>query len=98
MILTEERKTVNICNIDQIAIEAVSNVRTVVCLGRERMFVKEYVKQLAPALADAKRAAHCRGLVNGLSRSIFNFINAASLTYGGHLIVSEGVAYEHILM
>ncbi|KAF9421163.1 hypothetical protein HW555_002875 [Spodoptera exigua] len=82
----------------KIAIEAVSNVRTVVCLGRERMFVKEYVKQLEPALADAKKAAHCRGLVNGLSRSIFNFINAASLTYGGHLIVSEGVAYENILV
>ncbi|XP_022813968.1 multidrug resistance protein 1B-like [Spodoptera litura] len=82
----------------KIAIEAVSNVRTVVCLGRERMFVREYVKQLAPALADAKRAAHCRGLVNGLSRSIFNFINAASLTYGGHLIVSEGVAYKNILI
>ncbi|CAH0691940.1 unnamed protein product [Spodoptera exigua] len=82
----------------KIAIEAVSNVRTVVCLGRERMFVNEYVKQLEPALADAKKAAHCRGLVNGLSRSIFNFINAASLTYGGHLIVSEGVAYENILV
>ena len=82
----------------QIAMEAVSNVRTVVSLGRERMFVREYVRQLAPALKCAKKAAHCRGLVNGLSRSIFNFINATALTYGGHLIVSEGVQYENILV
>ncbi|XP_026736582.1 multidrug resistance protein 1B-like isoform X2 [Trichoplusia ni] len=82
----------------KIAIEAVSNVRTVVCLGREAMFVREYVRALAPALRVATRAAHCRGLVAGLSRSIFNFVNAAALTYGGHLIVAEGVAYEDILV
>ncbi|KAJ8731260.1 hypothetical protein PYW07_004424 [Mythimna separata] len=85
-------------NSTKVALEAVSNVRTVVCLGREQLFVREYVRQLAPALAGAKRAAHCRGLVNGLSRSIFNFINATALTYGGHLIVSKGVRYEDILV
>ncbi|CAH0585608.1 unnamed protein product [Chrysodeixis includens] len=82
----------------KIAIEAVSNIRTVVCLGREAMFVREYERALLPALNVATRAAHCRGLVAGLSRSIFNFVNAAALTYGGHLIVSEGVAYEDILV
>ncbi|XP_063892019.1 ATP-dependent translocase ABCB1 isoform X1 [Helicoverpa armigera] len=85
-------------NSTKVAIEAVSNIRTVVCLGQERLFVREYVRQLAPALKDAKKAAHCRGLVNGLSRSIFNFINATALTYGGSLIVAEGVPYENILV
>ncbi|XP_028161699.1 multidrug resistance protein 1A-like [Ostrinia furnacalis] len=81
-----------------IAIEAVSNVRTVASLGREQRIISEYVALLQPALAPARRSAHCRGLVAGLSRSMFNFVNAAALTYGGHLIVSDGVACEHILI
>lgn len=82
----------------QIAIEAVSNVRTVASLGREQKIVSEYVAELQPALAPARRSAHCRGLVAGLSRSMFNFVNAAALTYGGHLIVSDRVPCENILM
>ncbi|KAL0883026.1 hypothetical protein ABMA27_016507 [Loxostege sticticalis] len=81
-----------------IAIEAVSNVRTVASLGREQKIVSEYVAELQPALAPARRSAHCRGLVAGLSRSMFNFVNAAALTYGGHLIVSDRVPCENILI
>lgn len=82
----------------QIALEAVSNVRTVVSLGLEKWFVSEYVRALTPVVKIAHKNAHCRGLVAGLSRSLFNFVNSIALTYGGHLIVSEGVRYEHILM
>lgn len=74
------------------------NIRTVVSLGREKQVLTEYMAQLKPALRPAKRAAHFRAVVAGISRSIFNFINAAALTYGGHLIVSEGLPYKNILM
>ncbi|RVE50884.1 hypothetical protein evm_004451 [Chilo suppressalis] len=84
--------------VQAIAIEAVSNIRTVASLGRERQVLAEYTARLQPALGPARRAAHCRGVVAGLSRSMFNFINAVALTYGGHLIVNSGVAYEHILI
>lgn len=82
----------------QIAVEAVCNIRTVASLGREEKFLGEYKAQLQPTLALARRSAHLRGLVVGLSRSMFNFVNAAALTYGGHLIVSDGVPCHHILM
>ncbi|XP_047533068.1 ATP-dependent translocase ABCB1-like [Vanessa atalanta] len=85
-------------NSTKIAVEAVSNIRTVACLGRERCVAQQYADRLYPALAPARRAAHWRGIVGGLSRSIFNFVNATALTYGGQLIVTEGIAYQNILI
>ncbi|XP_026765038.2 ATP-dependent translocase ABCB1-like isoform X1 [Galleria mellonella] len=81
----------------KIAVEAVSNVRTVASLGREEAFRQEYAKQLQPALALANRSTHFRGIVFGLSRGLFNFVYAAALYYGGTLIIYDGVDYELIL-
>ncbi|CAG9561784.1 unnamed protein product [Danaus chrysippus] len=81
----------------KIAVEALSNIRTVACLGREPAMVVEYANCLRPARRPAVCAAHWRGVVSGLSRSMFNFINAAALTYGGH-VVADGVPYQHILI
>ncbi|CAF4933976.1 unnamed protein product [Pieris macdunnoughi] len=81
-----------------VAVEAVSNIRTVAALGLERRVVSEYTNLLLPALVTAKCAAHWRGVVTGLSRSLFHFVNAAALTYGSHLIVSDGIAYEDVLI
>ncbi|XP_046965821.1 ATP-dependent translocase ABCB1-like [Vanessa cardui] len=85
-------------NSTKIAVEAVSNIHTVACLGRERRVAQQYAERLLPALAPARRAAHWRGIVGGLSRSIFNFVNATALTYGAQLIVTEGIAYQNILI
>ncbi|XP_049873111.1 ATP-dependent translocase ABCB1-like [Pectinophora gossypiella] len=82
----------------KIAVEAVSNVRTVVSLGREQKFIEEYTAALRPAIGPAKRAAHFRGIVTGLSRSVFNFMNSAALILGAHLIINEGIRYENILI
>ncbi|KAI5635212.1 ABC transporter transmembrane region domain-containing protein [Phthorimaea operculella] len=84
-------------NSTKIALEAVSAVRTVASLQREQRFVDQYVAQLTPALGPAKRSAHCRGIVSGLGRSIFNFINATTLTFGS-LIVTEGAHYQKIFV
>ncbi|XP_053599617.1 ATP-dependent translocase ABCB1-like isoform X2 [Plodia interpunctella] len=81
----------------KLAVEAVANVRTVASLGREETFCNDYAIQLYPALLLAKRSAHMRGLVFGLSRGLFNFIYAAALYYGGTLIVYDGVDYALIL-
>ncbi|CAG9786836.1 unnamed protein product [Diatraea saccharalis] len=75
-----------------IAIEAVSNVRTVASLGRERRVLAEYSARLWPAMAPARRAAHCRGIVAGLSRSMFYFINATALTTTQSLQMASGQA------
>ncbi|XP_045772549.1 ATP-dependent translocase ABCB1-like [Maniola jurtina] len=81
----------------KIAVEAVANVRTVASLGREATFLQDYSIQLLPALEIAKRASHWRGIVFGLSRGLFNFIYAATLYYGGHLMVYDNVDYATIL-
>lgn len=80
----------------KIAVEAVANVRTVASLGREQTFLSEYAAQLHPALLRAKRSAHWRGFVFGVSRGLFNFITAASMYYGGTLIVYQGVSYDNV--
>ncbi|XP_022125383.2 ATP-dependent translocase ABCB1 [Pieris rapae] len=81
----------------KIAVEAVANVRTVASLGREAGFLKDYAIQLLPAVQIAKKTAHWRGIVFGLSRGLFNFIYAAALYYGGTLMVYDGVDYAVIL-
>ncbi|XP_046965723.1 ATP-dependent translocase ABCB1 [Vanessa cardui] len=81
----------------KIAVEAVANVRTVASLGREETFIQEYTKLLIPALLIAKRTCHWRGIVFGLSRGLFNFVYSATMFYGGHLMVYQGVYYATIL-
>ncbi|CAG9786831.1 unnamed protein product [Diatraea saccharalis] len=81
----------------KIAVEAVSNVRTVASLGREETFLNDYANQLLPALYLAKRTAHWRGIVFGLSRGLFNFVYAAAMYYGGVRIVYHDVDFALVL-
>ncbi|XP_059052240.1 ATP-dependent translocase ABCB1-like [Achroia grisella] len=81
----------------KLAVEAVSNLRTVASLGKENMFLNKYSLLLRPGLILAKRTAHWRGIVFGLSRGLFNFIYAAALYYGGMLIINEHIDYPTIL-
>ncbi|KAM3965254.1 ATP-dependent translocase ABCB1-like [Aphomia sociella] len=81
----------------KLAVEAVSNLRTVASLGKEKMFLDNYSLQLQPGLQLAKMSAHWRGVVFGLSRGVFNFVYAAALYYGGILIINEHIHYSIIL-
>ncbi|XP_052753180.1 ATP-dependent translocase ABCB1-like isoform X2 [Galleria mellonella] len=81
----------------KLAVEAVSNLRTVASLGKEKMFLNSYSLLLRPGLELAKRTAHWRGIVFGLSRGFFNFIYAAALYYGGILIITEHIEYATVL-
>ncbi|XP_041979050.1 ATP-dependent translocase ABCB1 [Aricia agestis] len=81
----------------KVAVEAVANVRTVASLGREETFCNEYGRLLLPALLLAKKSAHWRGIVFGCSRGLFNFVYAATLYYGGTLMVYDGIDYAVIL-
>nr|XP_032517288.1 ATP-dependent translocase ABCB1-like [Danaus plexippus plexippus] len=81
----------------KIAVEAVANVRTVASLGREQIILNNYATQLLPALVAAKRTAHWRGVVFGLSRGLFNFVYSIAMFYGGNLMVYQGVSYEIVL-
>lgn len=80
----------------KLAVEVVSNVRTVVSLGREDMFHYQYMATLLPACNKAKKNTHWRGLVYGLARSIMFFAYAATMYYGGYCIVNNGMPYGNV--
>lgn len=73
----------------KVAVEVVSNIRTVVSLGRERMFHQQYMDLLEPSVASAKRLTHIRGVVYGIARSLWFFAYAACMAYGGQLVADE---------
>lgn len=77
----------------QIAIEAISNIRTVVSLGNERVFCDIYNEELVPYVKICKRRCHFRGLVYGMARSLMLFAYAAGIAYGAKMIIIDGVDY-----
>lgn len=82
----------------KVAVEAVSNIRTVVSLGRERMFHQQYLDLLEPSVASAKRVTHIRGLVYGIARSLFFYAFAACMAYGGQLVVSQDMSIAAVFV
>ena len=80
----------------QIAVDAVSNIRTVVGLGIEDNFYKSYINALESSFLGAKKNTHYRGLVFGLARSIIYFAYAACMYYGGYLIKYNGLYYANV--
>lgn len=75
----------------KLGVEAVSNIRTVVSIGKEKMFYNKYLKLLEPSMQGAKRATHVRAFVFGIARSLMFFAYAACMAYGGQLIYEENL-------
>ncbi|CAH1967884.1 unnamed protein product [Acanthoscelides obtectus] len=73
----------------KITVEAISNIRTVVSLGCEKVFQDLYFKELLPYQKTAERKAHFRGIVLGMARSLLLFAYAAALTYGAVVIMNK---------
>ncbi|KAI7815643.1 ABC subfamily B member 5, partial [Rhyzopertha dominica] len=80
----------------KLAVEAVSNVRTVVSLGIEKSSNEEYVNKLNPHFKRTKRNTHFRAFVLGLARSLMFFAFSACMYYGGILIRDDGIAYSDV--
>ncbi|XP_022916897.2 ATP-dependent translocase ABCB1-like isoform X1 [Onthophagus taurus] len=80
----------------KIAVEAVGNIRTVASLGCEETFYTLYTTEMLPYYAKAKRNAHVRGIIMGLSRSLIYFSYIIAFYYGGHLILNDGLAFENV--
>lgn len=89
-------KTMEQCT--KLSVEVVSNVRTVVSIGREQMFHKKYMELLAPSVQKAKKNTHYRGLVYGIARSLMFFAFAACMYYGGYLVIHEGITIGNIFV
>lgn len=82
----------------KLAVEVISNIRTVVSLGCEKVFLKQYVNKLMPYQSMAKRKSHFRGLVLGMARSFMMFPYVAGISYGTNLIISGQCEYGTIFI
>lgn len=80
----------------KLAVEAITNIRTVASLGREDKFHEAYIEELKPGLRKFKRNLHIRGIIFGLGRSLMFFAYAACMYYGGVLIKEENISFEKV--
>ncbi|KAH8284597.1 hypothetical protein KR018_005431 [Drosophila ironensis] len=83
-------------NSTKLAVEVVSNIRTVASLGREDMFHTNYIGMLIPAVKISKRNTHYRGMVYGLARSLMFFAYAACMYYGAWCVVNRGIDFGDV--
>ena len=80
----------------QIAIEGITNIRTVAGLRLEATFAGRYQHELSGPHRAARRKAHVRGLVFGFAQSVPFFAYAGCMFYGGYLVDKEGLEYEKV--
>ncbi|NWZ33446.1 ABCBB protein, partial [Brachypodius atriceps] len=80
----------------QIASEALSNIRTVAGIGKEKMFIDNFEKHLDMPYRAAIKKAHVYGLCFGFAQSIVFIANSVSYRYGGFLVDNEGLHYSFV--
>lgn len=77
----------------QIAVEALANIRTVISLGCEDMFLQMYINDLLPYLKYARIKCHFRGIILALARGLVNFADATGMVYGIKVIIQGDLTY-----
>lgn len=80
-----------------VAIESISNIRTVASLGREETFHAIYMNCLLESHLQAKRNAPLRGILFAATINTTIVFSIASLCYGSYLISYEDVPYKTVL-
>ncbi|NXP11478.1 ABCBB protein, partial [Thinocorus orbignyianus] len=80
----------------RIASEALSNIRTVAGIGKEKKFVDNFEKNLYMPYKAAIKKAHVYGICFGFAQSIVFIANAVSYRYGGFLVENEGLHYSFV--
>ncbi|XP_070279529.1 bile salt export pump isoform X1 [Myotis yumanensis] len=80
----------------QITSEALSNIRTIAGIGKERQFIEAFERELVKPFKTAIRKANVYGLCFGFSQCIVFVANSASYRYGGYLIYNEGLHFSYV--
>ncbi|NWR14358.1 ABCBB protein, partial [Emberiza fucata] len=80
----------------RIASEALSNIRTVAGIGKEKMFIENFEKYLDMPYRAAIKKAHVYGVCFGFAQSIVFIANSVSYRYGGFLVDAEGLHYSFV--
>ncbi|XP_073710881.1 bile salt export pump isoform X1 [Misgurnus anguillicaudatus] len=77
----------------QVSSEALSNIRTIAGLAKEKQFLAQYEQQLEAPYTSAKKKAHVYGVCFAFAQCVIFMAYAASFRYGGFLVSNEGLAY-----
>ncbi|XP_075287295.1 bile salt export pump isoform X2 [Opisthocomus hoazin] len=80
----------------RISSEALSNIRTVAGIGKEKTFINNFEKHLDMPYRAAIKKAHVYGICFGFAQSIVFIANAVSYRYGGFLVDTEGLHYSFV--
>ncbi|KAH8393395.1 hypothetical protein KR215_008311 [Drosophila sulfurigaster] len=81
----------------QVAVEAISNIRTVNGLGLEEQVLERYTKQIDQVDLACRKKVRFRGLVFALGQTAPFLAYGVSLYYGGMLIANDGLPYEDVI-
>ncbi|XP_045431366.1 bile salt export pump isoform X4 [Pipistrellus kuhlii] len=76
--------------------EALSNIRTIAGIGKERQFIEAFERELVKPYKTAIRKANVYGFCFGFSQCIVFVANSASYRYGGYLIYNEGLHFSYV--
>uniref|UniRef100_A0A452GRE1 Bile salt export pump n=1 Tax=Gopherus agassizii TaxID=38772 RepID=A0A452GRE1_9SAUR len=82
----------------QISSEALSNIRTVAGIGKERKFIEAYEEQLEIPYRAAISKANVYGICFGFAQCIVFIANSVSYRYGGFLVENEGLHYSYVVI
>uniref|UniRef100_A0A1L8E495 ABC-type xenobiotic transporter n=2 Tax=Nyssomyia neivai TaxID=330878 RepID=A0A1L8E495_9DIPT len=80
-----------------IAVEAISNIRTVASLGRERTILNKFVQSIDLASQEATKSARFRGLGYSLNITMNILTYAIAFLAGGYLLAAEEITYVQMI-
>lgn len=80
----------------KLAIESITNIRTVASLHKEEYFAAEYSAALLKPHLQALKQSHLRGAAFGFAQSVPFFAYATTMLYGGYLVDVGEISYEDV--
>lgn len=84
-------------NATKMAVEAISNIRTVASLGQEPHVLQRYVKEIDYVDDFCQKKSRFRGFVFGLGQAAPLIGYAFSLWYGGSLVATREMTYKDVI-
>ncbi|CAF3377225.1 unnamed protein product [Rotaria socialis] len=82
----------------KIAVESISNIRTVAQLTKEQYFGDEYCKKLDVCFKNSVRRAHVFGLLFGFTDAIMFFGIAALFSFGAWRVQQGAMTFENVML
>lgn len=81
----------------KLAVEAISNIRTVASLCQEPFVLKRYVEEMEHVESYCAKKTRLRGLVFGLGQTVPLMGYGLTLFYGGTLVANKELPYQDVI-